>query len=48
VTDEVTSVLAVATERSGWFRRDLVGRLRSQSGLPVDDVVSESLVESGV
>ncbi|MBM2822886.1 MAG: hypothetical protein HW413_1632, partial [Thermoleophilia bacterium] len=35
-------------ERSGWLRRDLVGRLRSESGLPVDHVVAKSPVGVGV
>jgi hypothetical protein len=26
-------------QRSGWLRRDLVGRLRSDSGVPVDHIV---------
>jgi hypothetical protein len=50
VEDERTDEIIVSTfpgERSGWLRRDLVGRLRSQSGLPVDHVVSESPVEAG-
>ena len=44
VEDERTDEIIVSTfpgERSGWLRRDLVGRLRSQSGLPVDHVVVE-------
>ena len=50
VEDERTDEIIVSTfpgERSGWLRRDLVGRLRSESGLPVDHVVAESLVEVG-
>ena len=27
-------------ERSGWLRRDLVERLRKDTGLPVDHVIS--------
>jgi phosphopantetheine adenylyltransferase len=44
VGDERTDEIIVSTfpgERSGWLRRDLVGRLRSESGLPVQHVVSE-------
>jgi hypothetical protein len=47
VEDERTDEIIVSTfpgERSGWLRRDLVGRLRSESGLPVDHVVAESPV----
>jgi hypothetical protein len=50
VEDERTDEIIVSTlpgERSGWLRRDLVGRLRSESGLPVDHVVAVSLVEVG-
>ena len=45
VHDERTDEIVVSTfpgERSGWLRRDLVGRLRSESGLPVEHVVSEA------
>jgi phosphopantetheine adenylyltransferase len=45
VRDERTDEIIVSTfpgERSGWLRRDLVGRLRSESGLPVDHVVVET------
>ena len=45
VEDERTDEIIVSTfpgERSGWLRRDLVGRLRSESGLPVEHVVAES------
>ena len=45
VGDERVDEIVVSTfpgERSGWLRRDLVGRLRSDSGLPVDHVQSES------
>jgi phosphopantetheine adenylyltransferase len=48
VVDERTDELIVSTypgERSGWLRRDLVGRLRSQTGLPVQHVVVEELAE---
>jgi phosphopantetheine adenylyltransferase len=44
IEDERTDEIIVSTfpgERSGWLRRDLVGRLREQSGLPVDHVVAE-------
>jgi phosphopantetheine adenylyltransferase len=44
VHDERTDEIIVSTfpgERSGWLRRDLVGRLRAESGLPVEHVVSE-------
>ena len=34
-------------ERSGWLRRDLVGRLRDDSGLPVEHVVVDP-VQLGV
>jgi phosphopantetheine adenylyltransferase len=42
IQDERTDEIIVSTypgERSGWLRRDLVGRFRSQSGLPVDHVI---------
>jgi hypothetical protein len=51
VEDDRTDELIVSTypgERSGWLRRDLVGRLRAQSGLPVQHVVVEELVGAGV
>jgi hypothetical protein len=32
-------------ERSGWLRRDLVGRLRSDAGVPVEHVVAQPLRE---
>lgn len=44
VEDERTDEIIVSTfpgERSGWLRRDLVGRLRAETGLPVDHVVTE-------
>jgi phosphopantetheine adenylyltransferase len=44
VRDERIDEIIVSTfpgERSGWLRRDLVGRLRSESGLPVEHVVVE-------
>jgi len=40
-----TIVSTFPGERSGWLRRDLVGRLRFESGLPVDHIVAESPVE---
>jgi phosphopantetheine adenylyltransferase len=49
VEDERTDELIVSTfpgERSGWLRRDLVGRLRTQTRLPVQHVVVEELVEA--
>jgi hypothetical protein len=48
VQDERTDEIIVSTfpgERSGWLRQDLVGRLRSKSGLPVEHVVSETHAE---
>ncbi len=42
IADERTDEIIVSTypgERSGWLRRDLIGRLRSESRLPVDHVV---------
>jgi hypothetical protein len=50
IGDERMDEVIVSTfpgERSGWLRRDLVGRLRSESGLPVEHVVVEPAV-SGV
>jgi hypothetical protein len=44
IQDERTDEIIVSTfpgERSGWLRRDLVGRLRADSGLPVEHVVSD-------
>lgn len=44
VRDETVDEIIVSTypnERSGWLRRDLVGRLRRDTGLPVDHVVVE-------
>jgi len=49
VEDDRTDEIIVSTytgERSGWLRRDLVGRLRAQTGLPVHHVVVEELVEA--
>ena len=31
-------------ERSGWLRRDLVERLRTDAGVPVEHVVAEEAV----
>jgi hypothetical protein len=42
IRDERTDEIIVSTfpgERSGWLRRDLVGRLRDESGLPVEHVI---------
>ena len=42
--DERVDEIIVSTfpsERSGWLRRDLIERLRAESGLPVDHVVSQ-------
>ena len=49
VEDERTDEIIVSTfpgERSGWLRRDLVGRLRAATELPVQHVVVEELVEA--
>ena len=45
VRDERVDEIIVSTfpsMRSGWLRRDLVERLRSETGLPVDHVVTEA------
>jgi len=45
VHDERIDEIIVSTfpgERSGWLRRDLVQRLRNDTGLPVDHVISTS------
>jgi uncharacterized protein RhaS with RHS repeats len=50
VEDDRTDEIIVSTypgERSGWLRRDLVGRLRAQTGLPVQHVVVEELAGVG-
>ena len=39
-------VSTFAGERSGWLRRDLVGRLRADAGVPVEHVVSEPVREA--
>jgi hypothetical protein len=47
VEDERVDEIIVSTfpgERSGWLRRDLVGRLRAETGLPIQHVVVEELV----
>ncbi len=44
IHDERMDEIIVSTfpgKRSGWLRRDLVGRLRSESGLPVEHVIVE-------
>lgn len=44
IRDERTDEIIVSTfpgARSGWLRRDLVGRLRSESGLPVEHLMVE-------
>jgi hypothetical protein len=48
VHDERTDEIIVSTypgERSGWLRRDLVGRLRSDAGVPVEHVIVETEAE---
>jgi len=48
VHDERTDEIVVSTysgERSGWLRRDLVGRLRSDAGVPVEHVIVEPATE---
>lgn len=48
VRDERTDEIIVSTfpgTRSGWLRRDLVGRLRADSGVPVEHVISEPVRE---
>ena len=45
VREERTDEIIVSTfpgERSGWLRRDLVGRLRANAGVPVEHIVSEA------
>jgi hypothetical protein len=44
VHDERIDEIIVSTfpgERSGWLRRDLVGRLRNDAEVPVDHVIVE-------
>jgi hypothetical protein len=51
VHDERTDEIIVSTypgEQSGWLRRDLVGRLRSDTGLPVEHVIAEPSIPAGV
>lgn len=51
IRDERTDEIIVCTfpgERSGWLRRDLVGRLRSDSGLPVDHVIGAQVGQEAV
>jgi phosphopantetheine adenylyltransferase len=46
IEDERVDEVIVSTfpgERSGWLRRDVVGRLRKDAGVPVEHVVSEAL-----
>ncbi len=50
VNDERIDEIIVSTfpgERSGWLRRDLVQRLRKDTGLPVEHVVSAAAAECG-
>jgi len=50
VRDERVDEIIVSTfpqARSGWLRRDLVGRLREATGLPVEHVVVEQPAEVG-
>jgi hypothetical protein len=47
IEDERVDEIIVSTfpgERSGWLRRDLVGRVRAQTDVPVQHVVVEELV----
>jgi hypothetical protein len=49
VRDERVDEIIVSTfpqQRSGWLRRDLLGRLRKDTGLPVEHVVGEARVEA--
>jgi hypothetical protein len=51
VHDERVDEIIVSTfpgEKSGWLRRDLVARLRKDTGLPVDHVISPVREEVGV
>jgi hypothetical protein len=44
IEDERVDEVIVSTfggERSGWLRRDVVGRLRKDAGVPVEHVVAE-------
>jgi hypothetical protein len=45
VEDERTDEIIVSTfapEKSGWLRRDLIERLRKQTGLPVEHVIAQA------
>jgi acetoin utilization deacetylase AcuC-like enzyme len=45
IHDERVDEVIVSTfpgERSGWLRRDLVGRLRADAGVPVQHIVSDA------
>ena len=45
VHDERIDEIIVSTfpqQRSGWLRRDLIERLKTETGLPVEHVVAES------
>jgi GABA permease len=49
IEDERVDELIVSTfpgERSGWLRRDVVGRLRKDAGVPVEHVVAEVAAEA--
>ena len=50
IHDERVDEVIVSTfpgERSGWLRRDLVGRLRKETGLPIEHVeVDQALIEA--
>jgi hypothetical protein len=49
VHDERTDEIIVSTHpgtRSGWLRRDLVGRLRTEAGVPVEHVIVEGVEET--
>jgi len=51
IEDERVDEIIVSTfpnARSGWLRRDLLGRLRADTSLPVDHVESDLPVEAGV
>jgi hypothetical protein len=44
IEDERVDEVIVSTfpgERSGWLRRDVVGRLRKDAGVPVEHVVAD-------
>jgi hypothetical protein len=51
VHDERTDEIIVSTypgARSGWLRRDLVGRLRADAGVPVEHVIVEPATQVAV